>query len=333
LGRWCSETRVQLELYQAKKDVSQLSSIQASQLRQLRFCMDPIRNLSTKPVWNENYYQQLQAFYQVYGHSKVPCKPCTGFVSWVSKLREAYQRKQQGGQTTLTDQHIARLDHLEFQWKPRQRSTFQKNATKWLAYKAEHGQEPTSEYALGKWVYDTRRKFSDFQAGRPTPLTQANVDQLTEWGFKWKSKYKTPQVTFDKRMLDLKEYKAKFGDTVVPQAYPGLGAWVRTMRKDYNLLLEGRKSAMTEERLEKLRQAGFHFEIVANAILVKQKREAYAKAMQVLAKAVSQETPGEESVSTITENSNDDALSGTTFLFPTPPHSSSSTCLGNNGEY
>jgi hypothetical protein len=87
---------------------------------------------------------------------------------------------------------------------------------------------------------------------------------LTEFGFQWKSKYKTPQVserkTFDERMRDLKEYKAKFGDTEVPHAYPGLGRWVNSMRRDYKLLLEGRKSAMTQERFEKFRQVGFSFE-------------------------------------------------------------------------
>jgi hypothetical protein len=167
LGKWCSEMRLQLNIYKASKDASQLSSIQASQLRQLGFCMDPIRNLSTKPVWDENHYQQLQAFHQEHGYPYVLFTPSTRLARWVSRLQKAYQRKQEGQQTTLTDQHIARLQKLEFQWNPLKKSAFEVNATKWLAYKAEHGQEPTSEYALGKRVYLTRKNTWTFKRDDP----------------------------------------------------------------------------------------------------------------------------------------------------------------------
>jgi hypothetical protein len=96
LGKWCSETRSQLKFFQASEDTSHLSSVRAAQLRQLGFCMDPIRHLSTLPVWKEKYYQQLQAFHREHGHSKVPSKPSTGFVAWIYKIQEAYQRILQG---------------------------------------------------------------------------------------------------------------------------------------------------------------------------------------------------------------------------------------------
>jgi hypothetical protein len=268
LGKWCSKMRTQIRVYQAKKVASQLSLSQDTQLFQLGFCMDPIRYLSTKPIWNEKYYQQLQAFYQEHGHSKVPNSSSKVLSRWVSRLQEADQRKQQGEPTTLTDQHIAQLNQLELQWNPPKKSSFEENARKWLGYKAEHGQAPPSSHPLGKWVSNTRLKYLDFQTGRPTPLTQTHVDQLTEWGFPWKSNQKRQKVserkTFDERLHHLKEYKATFGDTLVPQAYPGLGTWVNSMRTSFKLLLEGKQSAMTEERLEKLRQVGFSFETQFN---------------------------------------------------------------------
>jgi hypothetical protein len=212
--------------------------------------MDPIRHLSTTPVWNQDYYQQLQAFHQEHGHSNVPNTPRTRLARWVSRLQEAEQCKKQGEPTTLTDEHIAQLNQLELQWNPEKKSSFEESLQKWLSYKAEHGQTPPASHPLGKWVSNTRMKYVDFQTGRPTPMTQAHVNQLTKWGFQWKSKRKTQEVsserkTFDERLQNLKAYKATFGDTLVPPTYPGgLGTWVIYLRTSFKLLLEGKKSAM-----------------------------------------------------------------------------------------
>ena len=61
-------------------------------------------------------------------------------------------------------------------------------------------------------------------------------------------------------MEELKEYKQKFGDTLVPQAYPGIGEWVARMRYDYKKYMNGEKSCITPKRVEALQQVGFVFD-------------------------------------------------------------------------
>lgn len=58
---------------------------------------------------------------------------------------------------------------------------------------------------------------------------------------------------------DLKEYKARNGDCNVPMRKddPKLGEWVGQQRKAYRLKMDGKQSAMTDERMEKLNKIGF----------------------------------------------------------------------------
>ena len=47
---------------------------------------------------------------------------------------------------------------------------------------------------------------------------------------------------------------------MVPQRYqdnPPLGTWVHTQRRQYKLLTEGKKSSMTQEKIDSLNEVGF----------------------------------------------------------------------------
>ena len=65
------------------------------------------------------------------------------------------------------------------------------------------------------------------------------------------------------RYQELKEYKARTGDCNVPmrKGQPQLGEWVGQQRKAYKLKKEGKQSAMTEERMEKLNKIGFTWQL------------------------------------------------------------------------
>ena len=49
---------------------------------------------------------------------------------------------------------------------------------------------------------------------------------------------------------------------MVPQAYPELGFWVHEQRKDHSARKRGEKSALTDERYRKLKDAGFVFAVI-----------------------------------------------------------------------
>lgn len=62
------------------------------------------------------------------------------------------------------------------------------------------------------------------------------------------------------RFEDLKKYKEKHGNCLVPQKYPpnpSLGIWVNKQRMEYKLLLDNEKSSMSPDRLESLQSIGF----------------------------------------------------------------------------
>ena len=66
--------------------------------------------------------------------------------------------------------------------------------------------------------------------------------------------------SFDEHFQDLLEFKSQFGHTVVPQHYPGLGRWVKQMRREFKLMKEGKRSTMTPEKVLKLADIGFVFD-------------------------------------------------------------------------
>ena len=60
---------------------------------------------------------------------------------------------------------------------------------------------------------------------------------------------------------ELKLYKAKHGHCNVPQRTGRLGAWVHNQRRQYRLLQEGKRSSMTDERIQKLESIGFQWSL------------------------------------------------------------------------
>lgn len=233
LGYWCSTIRTQLRVYQASKEASKLTSAEVTRLREIGFCMEPARGCNS--VWKEGQYNRLVKFYQQHGHTKVPGdKSNCNLRAWLNSIRDAYQQQEKGQPTSLSDDQVEKLNEIGFCFDVNKRKSFDERATEWLVYKATNGgDEPPHNHSLRKWVLHTRKKYADYMQanGQSTILTQAQINKLTKWGFEWGDPFaavhpRTKPKTFDERMEELRQYKAKFGDCLVPQIYPSLGAWV-----------------------------------------------------------------------------------------------------------
>ena len=76
-----------------------------------------------------------------------------------------------------------------------------------------------------------------------------------------KAKMRKEQLrAWNDRYSQLLEYKDEHKNCLVPQVYSknkALGTWVHTQRKQYRLRSEGKKSHLTEARIEDLSKAGF----------------------------------------------------------------------------
>uniref|UniRef100_A0A7S4V8J0 Helicase-associated domain-containing protein n=1 Tax=Ditylum brightwellii TaxID=49249 RepID=A0A7S4V8J0_9STRA len=99
--------------------------------------------------------------------------------------------------------------------------------------------------------------YLEMKEGRSTIMTAERADMLNSLGFTWK----VHEDNWHEMLEDLKEYKERHGDYLVPQKYapnPALGRWVKLQRKVYKRMLGGGKpSKIAEKRIFLLNKLGF----------------------------------------------------------------------------
>lgn len=66
-------------------------------------------------------YEELVAFRQKYGHCRVPhgFGPNKQLSWWVMNIRAQYPKYSAGERSWLTDERVAMLDEIKFEWKAR----------------------------------------------------------------------------------------------------------------------------------------------------------------------------------------------------------------------
>jgi len=114
---------------------------------------------------------------------------------------------------------------------------------------------------LGYWLNSQCHQYRLLQQGIPSSLTQERIDKLEDLGFVWLN---VDDRLWDQRYGELMEYKQKHGDCNVSQRYEAnkqLGRWVTTQRQQYRYLQEGKKYAITAERIAKLEAIGFIWKV------------------------------------------------------------------------
>lgn len=135
--------------------------------------------------------------------------------------------------------------------------------------------------SLGNWADKTRQQMrmifeaeADGNTNSPSHrvLTEERIERLNSIGFVWRQN----DHVWDIRFEELKEFKAKYGDTLVPSDWPQnlpLGQWVGKQRQYYQLVQHKRsrdksntstrskrkekESIISADRIEKLNEIGF----------------------------------------------------------------------------
>mmetsp|Transcript_36663 Transcript_36663/g.53708 ORF Transcript_36663/g.53708 Transcript_36663/m.53708 type:complete len:120 (+) Transcript_36663:93-452(+) len=88
----------------------------------------------------------------------------------------------------------------------------------------------SSNKRLANWVSKQRQVYYDMKEGRSSIMTAERVDMLNSLGFVWELRENNWHEILD----ELKEYKERHGDCLVPQTYapnPALGHWVKLQRE------------------------------------------------------------------------------------------------------
>ena len=110
---------------------------------------------------------------------------------------------------------------------------------------------------LGKWVNNQRFEYKKYIQGKTSKMSDERIKLLEGEGFQWSM---VEHVPWEQRFNEVVAYKAIHGNCRVPKRYPTnqpLANWVDKQRKEYKLLQNGKKSSMSEKRIEFLNGVGF----------------------------------------------------------------------------
>lgn len=125
---------------------------------------------------------------------------------------------------------------------------------------------------LGGWAAEMSTLYKNWKSGSQHLSEDmiAKFNQLIMLGFQFNvlPYYENNRSWDDHYEVLLKFKEENHGSARVPLKYKAdlrLGKWVQTQRQQYKLLQEGKKSKLTEERLERLEEAGFEWEVFGGA--------------------------------------------------------------------
>ena len=131
---------------------------------------------------------------------------------------------------------------------------------------------PQSQKPLGTFVNRQRiehARFMDPNRNITTPMTSERKQLLEDIGFVWD----ITEHTWNIRYNELCQFRKMNGHAVVPRSHGPLGAWVEKQRIEYkkfktlsdddNIEAQKPSTTLTKERVEKLNEVGFVYDVVS----------------------------------------------------------------------
>ncbi|KAI2509156.1 hypothetical protein MHU86_5275 [Fragilaria crotonensis] len=219
----------------------------------------------TKPKRDTKWlasYEEILRYKDEHGDCIVPrgFPPNPRLASWVAEQRKQYKLLHDNKNSSITPRRIELLNKIGFAWNA-QEAAWERHITDLKAFRAENGDclVPLNHPKfpkLGLWVKEQRRHYTLMKQAKPSHMTDARVRALDAVGFCWD----THEAVWGERLRELCEYKAQFGDCIVPTNFapnPKLGTWVHHQRRQYKRHKEGRSCHITEWRVRALEEVGF----------------------------------------------------------------------------
>ncbi len=210
------------------------------ELNKLEFDWNPLDTL-----WKQ-WVSELMKFKNKYGHCDVPRTYSNNpsLASWVSNVRVLYRNKK------LECTKIQELNKLRFNWYP-----YDTMWNQWLSEliefkkKHKHCNVPIGfkdNLPLAGWVSRIRRSY------RRGVLELNKVQELNKLGFAWSPH----DAMWHQRMLELREFKNKYGHCNVPRSCNDnrpLANWISTVRRSY------KKGVLEQNKILELNKLGFNW--------------------------------------------------------------------------
>lgn len=125
-------------------------------------------------------------------------------------------------------------------------------------FKEKHGHcnVPQKQGGLGVWVNKMREEKKKHDANRPSSLNEIKIRHLDSMGFSWRT-YSKGSDCWKKHLQALRDFKRENGHCKVPTRQTTLGRFVTSLRHSYKAFQKGRKSKLTEEKIQILDELGF----------------------------------------------------------------------------
>ena len=266
LGNWVQKQRQNYKLMLEGSKSGRMTEERVEKLENIGF------EWNKKDIWDMRL-EELKLFKAQHGNCNVPMRRNKVLGQWVITQRKNYKRMLEGSKSYMTEERVEKLENIGFEWtinKYVQKYTWDERLGQLKRYKAQNGHCNVSmrddrNKGLGIWVGTQRTEYKHMLEGSKSALTEERVEKLENIGFEWTIKGYVQKCTWDERLQQLKKFKAQYGHCNVPADYESnksLGQWVSNQRQKYKLLLQGSKSALTEERVEKLESLGFEWRIL-----------------------------------------------------------------------
>jgi hypothetical protein len=220
----------------------------------------------TDPQAFEHYLFCYLAFQSTHRGAHVNKDSQPRLHAWLSFVKREYGLfMQDPSKSVLHSQDFDVLKHLHIPLTSRGEEHWYRFYGLLVQYHQQHGHVLVPRVCeipgLGDWVTDQRRQYKAWKLGQSTQLTPERRMKLEALNFTWQVRYR---LEWDKRFQELVDYKNEHGDVRVPQHYQAnktLGKWVAKQREQYKLLMRGEHSFLTADRLERLEQIGFVWQV------------------------------------------------------------------------
>ena len=255
LGTWVDTQR---QAHRKKKEgkQSQITPERIQKLEEIGFVWN-VREADWLEMYNE-----LVEFEKKHHRCVVPKRypPNKTLGTWVDKQRTQHRKKKEGKQSQITPVRIQKLEEIGFVWNVREADWLEMYNEIVEFEKKHHRCVVPKRYppnkTLGTWVDKQRTQHRKKKEGKQSQITPVRIQKLEEIGFVWNVR----EADWLEMYNELVEFEKKHHHCVVPKRYPPnktLGTWVDTQRQECRKKKKGKPSFMTPERIQKLEEIGF----------------------------------------------------------------------------
>lgn len=279
LGEWLHTQR---SLF-GKRD-ARFMEVKAPQMIAIGYVFDLRGNTSVS--W-EDRFQQLVEYKQNYGNFDIPSASAIDdgngdddelndknkFYKWVRRLHNEHRAFEKGTSSKLTAERMEKLQSIGFQFHGRKYRDWHSDPVPNISFEqriqqlqtfladtgtlnVDHNYKHNSN--LGGWAVEMSSQYADWKSGKTQPSQEdiAKFDQLTTLGFQFNcGQHYGTKRSWEDQYNALVKFKEQNGNARVPLKYKAdlrLGKWVQVQRQQYKLLQEGKKSQLTDDRIQKL---------------------------------------------------------------------------------